>query len=84
MSLADLGTPIIPDTFRELSYETHCWPDKTFETISFVNGLGERFEFASEEACLEFIAYWERQIENVKLYMKNGYNPNTHEWKESL
>jgi len=85
------GKKIVKDTFREVGFDTECWPDKTQETIFFLRSpyggcsddtpASRRMASATPEAAAEFIAYWENQIRAVKDYVANGCNPNTQEWK---
>jgi hypothetical protein len=38
---------------------------------------------ATEEAILDFIAYYENAIEVARDYLSNGRNNKTHEWRKS-
>jgi hypothetical protein len=38
---------------------------------------------ATVEAVLDFVAFWENQVQVAKDYLANGRNCKTHEWKEA-
>lgn len=40
----------------------------------------EMAQHATEDACMEYIARQEHNIQTVKLYLANGKNRKTHEW----
>ena len=78
------------DCFREIGFDVSIWPDRCEETIFFLlpsmsddpGGRQRRLEKVSKEAVEEFVRYWENQISVAKDYVKNGCNPNIHEWKK--
>ncbi len=85
----DEGTKLPPnDCFREIGFDTSCWPDRVEETIFFLHARyvrdpqdENRIEKVSKEAVEEFVGYWQHQIDIAKEYLANDCNPNTHEWK---
>ncbi len=83
------GTPMMSgECFRGVGFDTEMWADgHVRETIFFIPPHmsddppgGRRLEKVSEEQAQEFISYYEHQIAVVRDYLKNGCNPNTHEW----
>lgn len=76
------------DCFREIGFDNAVYLDGAKETIFFLRPAcvddtpgSRRMESVSPEAVEEFIDYWQNQIDVARDYIKNGQNPNTHEWK---
>lgn len=72
---------------RELGFDDFLDVYKgTKEKVFFIGPhLGDSREegaHATEAAVLEFIEYWENQIQVAKDYLANGRNNKTHEWRK--
>jgi len=72
---------------RELGFDTSMGPGGTIEKVFFLGPLmadGRKTgAHATEEAIIDFIAYFESQIAVAKDYVANGRNNKTHEWTKS-
>lgn len=74
---------------RELGFNNHFDVERSpAETVFFMgpvlaSGRREDGAHATEEAILDFIAYYENQIQVAKDYLANGRNNKTHEWTRS-
>jgi hypothetical protein len=73
------------DFVKELGFDNTMGivGDKTIHTekLFFVDGFGNNSFNATDEAIEEAIKSWRHDIETLELYLKNGKNNNTHEWK---
>ena len=54
---------------------------KATETVYFIDAEGNTSLKATDKAILDAIARWKHHAETLELYLKNGRNNNTHEWK---
>jgi hypothetical protein len=76
-------------TVRELGFNNHFGIERSSTEIVFFMGPvlanGRRVDgaHATEEAILDFIAYYKNQIQVAKDYLANGRNNKTHEWTRS-
>ena len=74
------------DLVREIGFDQLLALDRIEERIFFLGPQlqdgRERGAHASEAAVLEFIAYWENQIEVARDYLANGRENRTHRWKK--
>jgi len=72
---------------RELGFRNYMGTNgRTEEYVFFLGPVlrdgREDGAHATEEAVLDFISYWENQIQVAKDYLRNGRNNKTHEWKK--
>jgi hypothetical protein len=75
-------------TVRELGFNnTMSVGRRSTERVFFlgpcVRGNRERGAHATDEAILDFISYYQNQIQVAKDYLMNGRNNQTHEWVSS-
>ena len=72
------------DLVRELGFDNIHGGARPEETVFFLGPAAidrRESEHATEEAIVEFIAYWENQIAVARDYLANGRTNKTHEWK---
>jgi hypothetical protein len=74
------------DLVREIGFDQLLGLDRIEERIFFIGPVlqaeRERGAHATEAAVLEFIAYWENQIEVARDYLAHGRENRTHRWKK--
>ena len=73
-------TPV--ETIRALGFDNEMRPDAAKETLFFIDALGRDSFVATPEAVDEAIKLFEHWAETLRLYKRNGYNSQTHRWKE--
>jgi hypothetical protein len=73
------------ETIREIGFDNTFHVGRGHTEVVFFLGPHmldgrERSDHATEEALLDFIDYWENQIQVAKDYLANDRDSNTHSW----